>query len=173
MSVDALQLTQIPTVHVGMLVHRPPHEAFQAFVDPAVTTRFWFTNSSGKMAPGADLRWDWEMYGVSTKVSVKEVEADRRIRFGWGDDKPTTVELRFTPWGDGATYVEVTEAGLNGHSGDEVLARVADSTGGFTIVLCALKALLEHGLVLTVVRDAHPQGSPALRHVRITATKPR
>jgi hypothetical protein len=39
------------------------------------------------------------------------------------------------------------------------LARAADSTGGFTIVLCALKALLEHGLVLTVVRDAHPKGS--------------
>jgi len=155
MSVDALQLTQIPTVHVGMLVHKPPDEAFQAFVNPAITTKFWFTNSSGKMTPGADLRWDWEMYGASTKVAVNEVEANRRIRFEWGDDKPTTVELRFTPWGDGATYVEVTEAGLNG---DEVLARVADSTGGFTIVLCALKALLEHGLVLTVVRDAHPKG---------------
>jgi len=157
MSVDALQLSQIPTVHVGMLVHKPPHETFQAFVDPAITTRFWFTNSSGKMTPGADLRWGWEMYGASTKVAVKEVQANHRIYFEWGDDKPTTVELRFTPWGDDATYVEVTEAGLNG-DGDEVLARVADATGGFTIVLCALKALLEHGLVLTVVRDAHPKG---------------
>jgi hypothetical protein len=46
MSVDALQLTQIPTVHVGMLVHKPPSEAFQAFVDPAITTKFWFTRSS-------------------------------------------------------------------------------------------------------------------------------
>lgn len=156
MSVDALQLTKIPTVNVGMLVRKPPHEAFQAFVDPAITTRFWFTKSSGKMTPGADLRWDWEMYGASTKVSVKEVEVNRRIRFEWGDDKPTTVELRFTPWGDGATHVEVTEAGLSG-DGDEVLARVAGSTGGFCIVLCALKALLEYGLVLPVVRDAHPK----------------
>jgi hypothetical protein len=73
MSVDALQLTQIPTVHVGMLVHKPPSEAFQAFVDPAITTKFWFTRSSDKMTPGAELRWDWEMYGVSTKVAVKEV----------------------------------------------------------------------------------------------------
>lgn len=156
MSVDALQLTRIPTVHVGMLVHKPPDEAFQAFVNPAITTRFWFTKSSGKMTAGADLRWDWEMYGASTKVAVKEVEANHRIHFEWGDDKPTTVELRFTPWGDDATYVEVTEAGLNG-DGDEVLARVADATAGFTIVLCALKALLEHGVVLTVVRDAHPK----------------
>jgi uncharacterized protein YndB with AHSA1/START domain len=158
MSMDALQLSQIPTVNVGMLVRKPPAEAFQAFVDPAITTKFWFTKSSGKMTPGADLRWDWEMYGASTRVAVKEVQANRRIRFEWGDDKPTTVELGFTPWGDDATYVEVTEAGLNGDSGDEVLARIADATGGFAIVLCALKALLEHGLVLTVVRDAHPKG---------------
>ena len=156
MSVDALQLTRIPTVHVGMLVREPPHEAFQAFVDPAITTRFWFTSSSGTMTPGADLRWEWEMYGFSTRVAVKEVEPDRRITFEWGDEEPTTVELRFTPWGDGATYVEVTEAGLSG-DGDAVLARVAGATGGFTIVLCALKALLEHDLVLTVVRDAHPK----------------
>lgn len=96
------------------------------------------------------------MYGVSTTVQVKEAEDNRRIRFEWGDDTPTTVEFRFTPWGRDATHVQVTEAGFGG-TGDEVLARVADSTGGFTIVLCALKALLEHGIVLTAVRDAHPE----------------
>jgi hypothetical protein len=37
-------------------------------------------------------------------------------------------------------------------------ARAADSTGGFTFVVCALKALLEHDVVLTVVLDAHPEG---------------
>jgi hypothetical protein len=48
--------------------------------------------------------------------------------------------------------------GLRG-DGDRLVARVADSTGGFTQVLCALKALLEHDVVLTVVRDhAPPEG---------------
>jgi hypothetical protein len=40
----------------------------------------------------------------------------------------------------------------------EVAARAADTTGGFTFMVCALKALLEHDVVLTVVLDAHPQG---------------
>ena len=40
----------------------------------------------------------------------------------------------------------------------EVAARAADSTGGFTFMVCALKALLEHDVVLTVVLDAHPEG---------------
>jgi uncharacterized protein YndB with AHSA1/START domain len=158
MSVENLQLTQIPSVQVGMLVRRPPGEVFQALVDPAITTRFWFTKSSGKVVPGADLQWDWEMYGVSAKVSVKEVEDNSRILFEWGDgDEFTTVEFRFIPRRDDATYVQVTETGLRGN-GDELVSRASGSTGGFTIALCALKALLEHDVVLTVVRDRYPQG---------------
>jgi uncharacterized protein YndB with AHSA1/START domain len=70
----SLQHTRVPTVKVGMRIRRPPSEVFQAFVDPAVTTRFCFTKSSGKLAPGATVRWEWEMYGVSSEVSVKEFE---------------------------------------------------------------------------------------------------
>jgi uncharacterized protein YndB with AHSA1/START domain len=104
---------------------------------------------------GAVLQWDWEMYGVSTAVRVKEVEDTSRIRFEWDDDKPTTVELRFVPWREDATYVQVTETGFNG-DGDEIVTRGASDTGDFYQVLCALKALLEHNLVLTVVLDHAP-----------------
>jgi uncharacterized protein YndB with AHSA1/START domain len=142
-------------VKAEMLIRRPPDEVFRAFVDPTVTTRFWFTKSSGTMTPGAKLHWEWEMYGVSASVSVQAVEENRRIRFEW-NDKPTTVELEFTPWADGATYVQITETGLSG-DGDEIVSHATDSTGGFTILLCALKALLEHDIVLTAVRDAHPK----------------
>jgi DNA-directed RNA polymerase subunit E'/Rpb7 len=39
------------------------------------------------------------MFGVSTKVSVKEVEENSRILIEWGDgDEYTTVEFRFIPW---------------------------------------------------------------------------
>jgi uncharacterized protein YndB with AHSA1/START domain len=154
MSVDTLQFTRVPTVNVGMLIRRPPDEVFQAFVDPAITTKFWFTKSSGKMTPGANLRWEWEMYGVSTSVRVQDVEDNSRIRFEWDDHDPTTVEVRVVPRSDG-TYVQVTETGLSG-DGDTVVSRAIDSTGGFTMVLCALKALLEHGVVLAVVRDRDP-----------------
>jgi uncharacterized protein YndB with AHSA1/START domain len=157
--VKNLQLSHIPTVKLGMLIRRPPAEVFQAFVDPAITTRFWFTKSSGKLVPGASIRWDWEMFGVSDTVFVKEVEENSRILIEWGDgDESTTVEFRFIPWREDATYVQVTETGLSG-DGDELVSRVADSTGGFYQVLCALKALLEHGVVLTVVVDhAPPKG---------------
>jgi uncharacterized protein YndB with AHSA1/START domain len=150
-----LQLTQIPRVKVGMRIRRPPREVFRAFVDPAVTTRFWFTKSSGKLTPGATVRWHWEMYGVSTEVLVKEFEENRRILIEWGDgDESTTVEFRLVPWDDD-TYVQVTETGFVGDA-DAIVARVADSSSGFTNVLCALKALLEHDVELNVVVDHTP-----------------
>lgn len=154
-----LQLTHIPSVRVGMLVRRPPGDVFKAIVDPAITSKFWFTKSTGKVVPGAKLRWDWEMYGASANVSVKEVEEDSRVLIDWGgdDENTTTVEFRFIPMEDHATYVEVTESGLSG-DGDEIVSRVAGSTGGFTVALCALKALLEHDIVLTVVLDRYPAG---------------
>jgi uncharacterized protein YndB with AHSA1/START domain len=156
MSVDDLQLTHVPPVRVGMLIRRPPAEVFQAFVDPAITTRFWFTKSSGELAPGASVKWDWEMYDLSTTVYVKEFEADSRLVFEWGDgDESTTVEFRFVSAGDGTTYVQVTETGLSG-DGDEIVSWIANSTGGFTNVLCTAKALLEHDVVLTVVLDHKP-----------------
>src|SRR6266849_3326324 len=122
MTVSAdLKLTKMPTVNVGMLIRRPPEPVFAALVDPAITTRFWFTKSSGKLGPGAKVQWDWEMYGVSAEVSVKEFEEHRRIVFDWGpkgSSSTTTVEIRFIPWQDD-TYIQVTESGFQA-TGDEV-----------------------------------------------------
>jgi uncharacterized protein YndB with AHSA1/START domain len=66
-----LQLTRSPAVEVGMLIRRPRRDVFKAIVDPAITTKFWFTKSSGKIAPGATLRWDWEMCGVASQCLGK------------------------------------------------------------------------------------------------------
>jgi hypothetical protein len=69
---------------------------------------------------------------------------------------PTTVELRLFPR-SGSTFVQVTETGFSG-DGDEIVARVAESTGAFTKVLCAVKVLLERGVLLAVVPDHQPAG---------------
>jgi uncharacterized protein YndB with AHSA1/START domain len=155
MSTD-LKLTRVPTAKVGMLIRGPQEAVFSAFADPEQTTRFWFTRSSGPLREGATVRWEWEMYGVATEVAVRRLEEYGAITYDWGpDDAKTTVDMRFVPWQDDATYVQVEESGFRG-SGDEVVAAALDSTGGFTMVLCAAKALLEHDIVLTVVADKAP-----------------
>ena len=46
-----------PIVRVQMRIRRPVREVFAAFVDPAITTRFWFTKSSGPLVQGAEVTW--------------------------------------------------------------------------------------------------------------------
>ena len=154
----SLQLTKAPSVDVGMLIRRSPHDVFEALTDPSITTRFWYTKSSGRMVEGAELRWEWEMYGASTKVRVEEVDPDRRIRFVWeGYDPshPTTVEFNFVPHEHGTTYLRITETGFTGDA-DTQVARALDSTAGFSFLLSSLKAALEHDITLRVVLGAHP-----------------
>ena len=156
---QALRLSRAPSTRVGMLIRRPAPDVFAALTDPALTSRFWFTKSSGPVTRGAELTWTWEMYEVSSAVSVTDVEEDRLLRFTWSGydpEHPTTVEFRFVPWAEG-TYVQVTETGFRGDGGTQV-SRALDSTQGFTFLLSSLKAFLEHDVVLRVVLDAHPAG---------------
>ncbi len=156
------QLTKAPEMKTGMLIRKPVAEVFNAFVDPAITTRIWFTKSSGKLEPGKTVQWDWEMYGVSVPVTVKAIEPNARIEIGWpGYSGPTTVEWRFIPQKDGTTFVSITESGFFG-DGDSLVRQVADSTQGFSFLLAAAKAFLEHGVELNLVRDAHPPGVETL-----------
>ena len=43
-----LQLTQVPVAKAAMLIRKPTAEVFEAFVDPAITSKFWFTKSTGR-----------------------------------------------------------------------------------------------------------------------------
>lgn len=147
-----------PVVRAQMLIRKPVSEVFEAFVDPAITTRFWFTKSSGQLEPGASVRWDWEMYGVSADVRVIEVDRNRRILVEW-DDPPRPVEWLFAPRADDATLVTISSWGFGGTDA-EVTAQALDSMGGFTVVLAGLKALLEQGVALNLVADQFPGDTP-------------
>lgn len=145
---------QAPVIEAQMLIHRPVADVFDAFVDPAVTTRFWFTRASGPLVAGTTVRWDWEMFGVGGDVHVRAIEENARILIEW-DDPPCPVEWRFEPRGDAATLVKIRAWGFHGDA-VSVQAQAIDSKGGFTLVLAGLKAWLEHGVALELVRDQFP-----------------
>ena len=146
-------------VKAQMLIRKPAADVFEAFVDPAITTKFWFTKSSGRLEPGIEVRWDWEMYGASTQVSVKEVEPPKRLLIEW-DDPPCPVEWQFVDRSDGTTLVLISTWGFSGDE-NEVVAQALDAMGGFSFVLAGLKALLEHGVSLNLVADHSPDAHQA------------
>lgn len=145
----------IPMVETQMLIRKPASTVFQAFVDPKITTNFWFTKSSGKLEVGKTVTWEWEMYSVATTVSVKEIIPNKKIVIEWGDPS-TVVDFEFTALTDDTTYVVIKNFGFR-ETGDELIQAINDNVGGFTTVLDGLKAFLEHNLRLNLIADKFPK----------------
>lgn len=138
-----------PRAKVSMLIRRPASEAFAAFADPKKITQFWLSRTSGLLAPGARVHWDFMVKGASDDVTVTAFEQDRRIAIQWSDG--STTEFRFEPDAHGAV-VEIESGGFGGDE-DEVIAAALNAVEGFTIVLCDLKTLLEQNVSMALVRD--------------------
>src|SRR5436190_16590865 len=138
-----------------MLVRKPVEEVFEAFMNPAITKNFWFTKGSGRLEVGKKITWHWDMYNISTTVIAREILRDQKILFEW-DDPTKTVEFNFKSLDEDSTYVTVSECGYD-KTGDELLALIKGSTGGFTTVLDGLKAFLEHRINLNLIADKFPK----------------
>lgn len=143
-----------------MLIRRPAADVFQALIDPEITTRFWFTRSSGRLEAGQRVTWEWEMFNHSIDVDVDVVEENRRIVIRWpayGSDEQTAVEWTFTAHPNQTTFVAVTNTGFTG-TADEVTKQAIDAAEGFALVLAGMKAVLEHDLDLNLIADRYPAG---------------
>lgn len=145
---------KIPTVEAQMLIRKPVSEVFQAIIDPAITTNFWFTKSSGQLETGKTITWTWEMYGVSKNVLVKNIIQNEKISTEWGEPA-TTVDYEFIPLTNDTTYVVIRNYGFK-ETADDLIQAIKDNTGGFTTVLDGMKAYLEHNIKLNLIADKFP-----------------
>jgi uncharacterized protein YndB with AHSA1/START domain len=147
-----------PIAKAEMLIRKPVAEVFEAFVNPAITSKFWFSKGSGRLEAGKQVTWDWEMYHFSVPVTVKAVEPNARILVEWSAyGAPTPIEWVFKSRPDGTTFVSVTTKGFPG-SEAEAVQHALDSTEGFAFVLAGAKAFLEHNVKLNLVPDRFPDG---------------
>lgn len=92
----------VPIAKAEMLIRKSAAEVFEAFVNPEITTKFWFTDSSGPLEVGRRVKWEWRMYGFSTDVDVKSIERNTRILVEWSAyGTATEIEWTFTKPTDG------------------------------------------------------------------------
>jgi len=140
-----------------MMIRKPIDEVFEAFINPEITSKFWFTKGSARLTEGAGINWMWEMYNLTVPVKVKKIESNKSIIIEWGEGKQqSTVEWVFKTLGPSKTFLTITNDNFQG-SEEELISQIRDSTGGFTIVLAGLKAWLEHGIELRLVEDKFPK----------------
>jgi len=144
------------TAKSEMLIRKPVDEVFESFIDPEITSKFWFTKSSGRLTEGSQLDWIWEMYNLTVPVSVFEIDPNRNIEIEWGaGPNKSKVKWVFQSLAESKTFITITNYEFQG-SEEEIIAKVIDSTGGFTMVLAGLKAWLEHGIELNLIGDKFP-----------------
>jgi len=152
-------MEKLPVAETAMLIRKPVGEVFEAFTDPAITTRFWFTESSGKLEKGKRVSWIWSMYNHTSLVDVIDIVPGKKIEITWGsaDNDRTRVEWTFESFTADTTFVQITCDGFKGDQ-QNILNQVAETTGGFCWVLAGLKAWLEFGIQLNLVADRFPAG---------------
>lgn len=140
-------------VQAQMLIRKPIQEVFEAFINPEITTNFWFTKSTGKLEEGKKITWEWEMYGAKSEVKVLQIIPDRLIKTEWGLFS-NNVDYEFKEMEKG-TLVIIRSYGYS-ETGEDLLSVINDNTGGFTTVLDGCKAYLEHGINLRLIEDKFP-----------------
>lgn len=150
------EVNKMPRVTAQMLVRRAVDQVFEAFIDPEITKNFWFTKGSGKLETGKTITWEWEMYGVSSTVMVKEIIPNKKISVDW-DQYSTVVDFEFQSLSDETTYVTITQSGFR-KTGEELIEEMTGASGGFTTVVDGLKAYMEHGINLNLIADKFPKG---------------
>jgi uncharacterized protein YndB with AHSA1/START domain len=146
---------------VAARIARPVADVFEAVADPAQLSRYFTTGGAqGRLETGATVTWDFHDYPGAFPVTVVEVVPNRRIVLHWEanegvpeGDAPvvdagynTEVTMTFEPLEDGRTLVTITEQGWR-----DTPAGLDASYGncqGWTQMLCAMKAWLEHGINL-------------------------
>lgn len=134
-------------INVGIQIARPPHDVFEAIVDPQKMSNYFISESSGRMEEGKSLVWRFPEFDVDAPVQVGRVEKDKYISFNWDTDgQLLQVEISLTPADNSTTIVKITEGKMELNEGG--IAWLKGNTEGWANFLACLKAYLEHGINL-------------------------
>jgi uncharacterized protein YndB with AHSA1/START domain len=148
---------------VAARIAKPVAEVFEAVADPKQLSRYFTTGgANGRLDTGATVHWEFHDFPGAFPVEVVEVEPQRRIVLRWAAHEgapsdsdvvatasagyDTTVTMTFEPLDDGRTLVTIAEEGWRGTPAG--LKASYGNCEGWTQMLCALKAHLEHRINL-------------------------
>lgn len=140
-----------PKFTVAGSISKPVEEVFKAVVEPGQLTQYFATGgASGRLEAGVEVAWNFHESTGACPVLVQEVVPNRKIVLQWEPEKDsatwTTVTMEFQPLDDGRTLVRITEFGWP--ATPDGLSSSFVNCEGWTGMICAMKAWLEHGINL-------------------------
>lgn len=141
-------------IETQMLIRKPVAEVFNAFIEPEITSKFWFTSSTGHLIENRTVDWYWEKYEITTSVYIEQLINNELIQIIWGEPK-STVDFIFEKITEQETYLHIRNYDIS-LDGSALVAFAIEQTAGFTTVLDGCKAYLEYGAQLNLVNDKFP-----------------
>ena len=132
------------TAQATLQIQKPVSEVFEAIVNPSHITKYFISESSGRMETGKELIWEFGDFPGKFPVKVIEVQTNQLISFVW--DEETVVKITLEPQPDNSTVVTVIEGEKD--LSEEHLKWVIGNTFGWGNFLDCMKAYLEYGINL-------------------------
>jgi len=132
------------TAKASLQIQKPVSEVFEAIVNPDYMTKYFISESSGRMETGKELTWEFGDFPVKFPVKVTQVQTNQSVSFVW--DEETVVKITLESQPDNSTVVKVTEG--EKEMNEENLKWLTGNTFGWGNFLDCMKAYLEYGINL-------------------------
>ncbi|WP_394907262.1 SRPBCC domain-containing protein [uncultured Mesonia sp.] len=125
-------------------VQKPIKEVFDGTVNPEKMTKYFISESSGRLVTGDEVIWKFPEFKEQFPITHVKTDKYDAISFVW--DPETTVNITLENMADGSTLVKVNEKGKEFN--EDNLNWALENSGGWANFLACLKAYLEYGIQL-------------------------
>ena len=125
-------------------IQKPIREVFEGIVNPAIMTKYFISESSGRLESGKEVIWKFPEFADKFPIKEIKIETNLSISFVW--DPKTVVKITLEKLPDNSTLIKVNENGkeLN----EDNLKWALENSGGWANFLACMKAYLEYGIQL-------------------------
>ena len=125
-------------------IQKPIEEVFEGIVNPAFMTKYFISESTGRLETGKELTWKFPEFDDQFVISEVKIDENKSISFVW--DPETIVNITLEELPDKSTIVRINEKGkeLN----EDNVKWALENSGGWANFLACMKAYLEYGIQL-------------------------
>ncbi len=130
--------------NAALQIQKPIEEVYEGIVDPLKMTKYFISESTGRLDSGKDVTWKFPEFSDRYPITEIKVQAYRSVSFVW--DPETVVTITLESLTDKSTLVRVVETGKDFNEVN--LKWALENSGGWANFLACMKAYLEYGMQL-------------------------
>lgn len=125
-------------------IQKPIEEVFEGIVNPEIMTKYFISESTGRLETGKEVTWKFPEFDDQFVVSEVKIDENKSISFVW--DPETVVEITLEQLLDNSTIVRINEKGKQLNENN--IKWALENSGGWANFLACMKAYLEYGIQL-------------------------